>query len=156
MIPFIGAPTVMISCAAAVNCRVYYDSSGFLQQVQSQKASQMASADDPFAALNGLNLPPGPDDPEPQKESKPAVNLVPNRVIVRLEKKGRRGKSVTVLTGFDRKYPQQLADLSRELRRKLGVGGKVADGTVELQGDQRRKAADYLEGLGYRVGGHFS
>jgi translation initiation factor 1 len=146
----------MISCAAAVICRLYYDSSGFQQQVQSQQALQMPSGNDPFAALDGLDLPPAPDNPEPETETAPTINLVPDRVIVRLEKKGRRGKAVTVLAGFTDDFPDELAELSRELRRKLGVGGTVADGTIELQGDQRRKAADHLEGLGYRVGGHFS
>lgn len=62
---------------------------------------------------------------------------VPARIVakLRIEKKGRGGKTVTVV--YD--LPQNeafLKDLCGELKRTCGVGGTVVDNTVEIQGDQ--------------------
>ena len=71
---------------------------------------------------------------------------------LRLETKGRGGKSVTVIyelaggTLF-------LEDLARELKRACGTGGSVGEGTIELQGDRRERLRELLAAKGYRVKG---
>lgn len=65
---------------------------------------------------------------------------IPGRIVakLRLEKKGRGGKTVTVVTGL----PQNeafLKDLCQDLKRACGTGGTVLDGGVELQGDLRNR-----------------
>jgi translation initiation factor 1 len=79
---------------------------------------------------------------------------VPSKVIakLRMEKKGRGGKTVTVV--YD--LPQNAAflkELASELKRVCGTGGSVADNTVEIQGDLRDRIRDVLLKKGWTVKG---
>ena len=79
---------------------------------------------------------------------------VPARVVakLRVEKKGRGGKTVTVV--YDLPQNQAfLKDLAAELKRTCGVGGAVADQTVELQGDQLARIRPVLVAKGWTVKG---
>jgi len=79
---------------------------------------------------------------------------VPTRVVakLRMEKKGRGGKTVTVVDGLP-DNAAFLKDLSQELKRLCGTGGAVADGAVELQGDLRDRVREYLTKKGWTVKG---
>lgn len=83
-----------------------------------------------------------------------ATEAVPARVVakLRLEKKGRGGKTVTVVDGLPRNA-EFLAGLAGELKRTCGTGGTAFDTGVELQGDQRQKVRDALTKKGYVVKG---
>ena len=95
----------------------------------------------------------------PQRQCQCSTNQrrdepVPDRVVakLRLEKKGRGGKAVTVV--YD--LPQNAAflkDLSQELKRTCGTGGAVIDGGIELQGDLRDRVREWLRQRGYVVKG---
>ena len=79
---------------------------------------------------------------------------VPARVVakLRMEKKGRGGKTVTVI--YD--LPQNdefLKELSQDLKRACGTGGTIVEGGVELQGDVRTRVRDVLMKRGYVVKG---
>jgi len=79
---------------------------------------------------------------------------VPGRIVakLRMEKKGRGGKTVTVV--YD--LPQNeafLKELAQELKRTCGTGGAVADNTIELQGDLRDRVREYLARKGWQVKG---
>jgi translation initiation factor 1 len=71
-------------------------------------------------------------------------------VRVRLEVKGRRGKSVTTITGIPL-GPAALRELARALKRKCGAGGSVKDGVIEIQGDRREAVIAELQGRGFQV-----
>lgn len=79
---------------------------------------------------------------------------MPGRVtcLLRLEKKGRGGKSVTVVGGLPRNQPF-LRVLAGELKQGCGTGGTVADGAVEIQGDQRERLRLLLMAKGWVVKG---
>ena len=62
---------------------------------------------------------------------------------LRMEKKGRGGKTVTVVAGLPANEAF-LRELCHELKRACGTGGSVKDGTIELQGDLRDRVRDYL------------
>ena len=84
----------------------------------------------------------------------PADEAVPGRVTakLRLEKKGRGGKTVTVV--YDLPQNQSfLKDLAQELKRACGTGGAVAENTVELQGDLRDRVREHLVKKGFTVKG---
>ena len=69
---------------------------------------------------------------------------------IRREKKGRGGKTVTVVYGL-RLAPDALKALGKQLRQACGTGGTVKDGAIEIQGDHRDKVAEALQQAGYRT-----
>jgi translation initiation factor 1 len=69
-----------------------------------------------------------------------------------MEKKGRGGKTVTVVYGLPRN-PEFLRELSQGLKRACGAGGTVVEDGVELQGDLRERVRDELMKRGYIVKG---
>ena len=77
---------------------------------------------------------------------------VPRDVTVRVgrETKGRRGKGVTTVSDLPLDE-SGLLDLAAKLKQRLGTGGTIKDGRIEIQGDQRDRVVAELEGLGYRV-----
>jgi translation initiation factor 1 len=79
---------------------------------------------------------------------------VPGRIVakLRMEKKGRGGKTVTVVYDLPNNAAF-LKELSQELKRACGTGGAVAENTVELQGDLRDRVRDYLIKKGWQVKG---
>ncbi|MCP4896106.1 MAG: stress response translation initiation inhibitor YciH [bacterium] len=79
---------------------------------------------------------------------------IPDRVVARLriEKSGRRGKTVTVVEGLPRNGTF-LKDLAKELKRACSTGGTVAEDRVELQGDHRERLRDTLKAKGWTVKG---
>jgi translation initiation factor 1 len=72
------------------------------------------------------------------------------RLKVLIDKSGRAGKTVTLITGFIGKNAD-LEILGKMLRNKCGVGGSVKEGQIILQGDQREKTAKWLAAEGYKV-----
>ncbi len=86
--------------------------------------------------------------------SKRADEAVPAKIacVLRLEKKGRGGKTVTVVTGLPRNEAF-LAGLAAELKRACGTGGTATDETVEIQGDHRGKLRTLLAAKGWAVRG---
>jgi predicted translation initiation factor SUI1 len=77
---------------------------------------------------------------------------VPRNVTVRVgrETKGRRGKGVTTVSDLPLDE-NDLAELAAKLKQRLGTGGTIKDGRIEIQGDQRDRIVAELERLGYRV-----
>ncbi len=109
--------------------------------------------DNPFAAAFGKlaakkDLPEGPKT-EPQEEiSESPADSMPERVILRLERKGRGGKTVTVAEV--RGGNKVLEQWAKSLKKKLGVGASVEDGTMVFQGDVRDRLKPLLEAEGVR------
>ena len=87
-----------------------------------------------------------------QKRS--ATEPVPSRLVakLRMEKKGRGGKTVTVVYDLP-KNDAFLKELGARLKRDCGTGGSVTESSVELQGDVRDRVRAILQGLGYTVKG---
>ncbi|MCP4547200.1 MAG: translation initiation factor Sui1 [bacterium] len=71
-------------------------------------------------------------------------------VRIRREVKGRRGKTVTTISGLPLAN-DELRDLAARLKKRCGCGGSVADGVIIIQGDFRDVLRSQLEERGYRV-----
>jgi translation initiation factor 1 len=71
-------------------------------------------------------------------------------VSLRYEKAGRKGKAVTILAGL-RLHPEGKEALLAELKKRLGAGGTVKAGVLELQGDHRERLPPLLAALGFHI-----
>jgi translation initiation factor 1 len=68
-------------------------------------------------------------------------------IYIERDRKQRKGKTVTVLTGLS----GDLKSLRKELQRLCGAGGSVKQNVIEIQGDHREKIAEYLQKKGFRT-----
>ncbi|MEG3898263.1 MULTISPECIES: translation initiation factor [unclassified Microcoleus] len=69
---------------------------------------------------------------------------------VQASRKGRGGKTVTVISGFQGK-PEILADLAKQLKAQCGTGGTVKENEIEIQGEHKQQLAEILTKLGYKA-----
>jgi translation initiation factor 1 len=100
-------------------------------------------------------------DPEPVTPT-PAAQLPPNPagpvrsrqqnipVLVWLDRKGRGGKSVSLIKQV-MSPPAGKEALLKLLKTKLGTGGTIKDGDIEIQGDHRDTIVAILKELGYQA-----
>jgi len=79
-------------------------------------------------------------------------DLPPNQqeLKVQASRKGRKGKTVTVVSGFQSK-PETLTTLAKQLKAQCGSGGTVKDGTIEIQGDHAQTIQQLLTQKGYKA-----
>jgi translation initiation factor 1 len=72
--------------------------------------------------------------------------------IIRIhrEKKGRKGNGVSLIKGFDL-HEKDLKSLAKALKQKMGVGGSIKEGVIEIQSDQREQLKTLLESMGHNV-----
>ena len=84
-------------------------------------------------------------------KSEPERNGPGDGIIrIKRETKGRKGKTVTTISGF----PQDDAGLKKiasELKNRCGTGGSVKDGVIVIQGDHRDTVRDELTKQGFKV-----
>lgn len=69
--------------------------------------------------------------------------------VVRLFRESRKGNGVTLIKGLPTEV--NLKELAKTLKKKLGVGGSIKDGVIEIQTDQRETIKEYLEKQHYKV-----
>lgn len=91
-----------------------------------------------------------PDFNYTTEENEEAETLPKNQQKLRVstEKKGRGGKTVTLIRGFVGKE-EDLKELGRTLKAKCGVGGSVKDGEVLVQGEFKQRITELLKEEGY-------
>ena len=71
-------------------------------------------------------------------------------IRVRSTRSGRKGKTVTVMTGFQHST-EELVQLLKQLKNQCGSGGTIKENNLEIQGDHCQKLVTVLSQLGYKV-----
>ena len=116
-------------------------------------APAQAPLSNPFAALAALrpaDAAPAAAAPAGASATKPAADpKLPARAVVAVERKGRGGKTVTLITHLGLSNDALDAWVT-EMKRSLGCGGTREDDAIALQGDQRERAIDWLTRKGVR------
>jgi len=99
-----------------------------------------------FVYSTDPNFEPSEEDNESQE------TLPPNQQDLRvsLDRKQRKGKEVTLITGFIGDS-EDLKELGKTLKSKLGVGGSAKNGELIIQGDFRDEILSMLKENGYKA-----
>lgn len=92
----------------------------------------------------------GNDNPAALERAVPELPVREQNIRVQASRKGRKGKTVTVISGFQAK-PETLTDLLKQLKTQCGTGGTVKENTIEIQGDHTQKLVQILTQLGYKA-----
>ena len=103
-----------------------------------------------LAKMQFENLAP---DSEPQEPE--AAVFKKQHLEAHFSNKGRAGKTVTLIKGFDGEV-QDLKAMAKTLKNAVGVGGTVKDGEIIIQGNYREQLIKLLSAMGHhvkRVGG---
>ena len=82
----------------------------------------------------------GGDTPDLPREKQPLKVL--------LDKRNRKGKTVTLVTGFALN-DSELDELGRLLKTRCGVGGSAKEGEIIIQGDFRDRVLELLHKEGF-------
>ena len=111
-------------------------------------------ADNDWKKRLGVVFSTNPDFNYAEESEEEPQTLEPSRqnLIVSIDRKGRGGKQVTLVTGFVG-TSDDLAELGRTLKVKCGVGGSAKDGEITIQGDFRDRVVALLKDMGYRAKG---
>ena len=78
------------------------------------------------------------------------INIKPQNLEAHYSVKGRAGKPVTIIKGFEGSK-DELKNLEKDLKNKCGVGGSVKSNEIIIQGKFREKITLILEKLGHKV-----
>lgn len=96
-------------------------------------------------------LPGASDSPsEPADSGDTESVTAPQRLHIRFERKGRGGKTATIIAGFNLDE-SAMAEIAAQIKKSLGVGGSWRDDEILLQGDCRKAAAEWLRSHSHKV-----
>jgi translation initiation factor 1 len=89
-------------------------------------------------------------DPKALERGTPDRPAAQQNLRIQATRSGRKGKTVTVITGFQANT-QTLEALLKQLKAQCGAGGTLKENEIEIQGDHRQKLLETLTKLGYKA-----
>ena len=103
----------------------------------------------PFAQLLSQHASTTTEQPPPtaavQDDKQATIDLSKSqKIVLQREKKGRKGKTVTLIRGLEQQE-EQLQQLARQLSKALGCGSSIEEGQILLQGDLTTRIQEWLE-----------
>ena len=107
-------------------------------------------ADNDWKSRLGVVYSTNPDFQYATQAAEEEQTLAPDRqrLIVKIDRRQRAGKQVTLIEGFVGSQ-EDLAALAKTLKTRCGVGGTAKDGEITIQGDLRDKVVALLQSMGY-------
>lgn len=79
-----------------------------------------------------------------------AAHKSPDTIEVCIDRKGRKGKSATIASGFT--CPDdELKAIASKLKTALSTGGSARGGEILIQGERVEEVKKLLAGLGFKV-----
>ncbi len=102
-------------------------------------------------SLSGLVYSTDPNFKIEEDENLEEQTILPaeQKIKIRLDKKHRGGKMVTLIENFTGKNADK-EELGKKLKTVCGTGGSVKDGEILVQGDNRDKVLQWLLKNGYK------
>ncbi len=88
--------------------------------------------------------------PEEESSSAEKKEFRKQSFYIELDKKGRKGKQATLISGFEG-TEEELNELATELKKVCGTGGSTRDNEILIQGDLREKVATLLNKMGHKT-----
>ena len=73
-----------------------------------------------------------------------------SKIIISKQKKGKKGKTITLIKGLGIENEYQIKELLKKMKVFCGTGGKLIDKNIQLQGDMVIKAIDFLRKEGFQ------
>ena len=73
------------------------------------------------------------------------------KLKIHKEKKGKKGKTVTIISGFSSQNISQIGELLKKLKVYCGTGGSLIEKGIQLQGDMQDKVKFFLLKEGYVI-----
>lgn len=96
---------------------------------------------------NLSDLPAGDDDSVADSGIKVEEKTPRQKLRIDMERKGRGGKTATIISGFTLS-DEQLAQVAATLKKRLGTGGSARCGEILIQGDRRDDVRRALMDMG--------
>lgn len=107
---------------------------------------------DLLGALKESGAVPEDSSPDQVQENENGPEKQKSALHVVTDRKGRKGKTATIVEGFEI-TDEEVEEVARKLKQKLGTGGSVRDGEILIQGDRKCEVVAFLKGLGFKVKG---
>lgn len=105
---------------------------------------------DALSALKDSGAVPLDDTPDPSPAPKDETTVQKEPLHVVIDRKGRKGKTATIIEGFNGS-DEKLQQLAKTLKQRLGTGGSARGGEILIQGDRKNEISEILRSLGYKI-----
>ena len=72
-----------------------------------------------------------------------------SRIVISKQKKGKKGKTITLIGGLGTEDEILLKELLKKIKVFCGTGGTLIDSNIQLQGDMVSKSIEFLRKEGF-------